>query len=372
VPMPRRVVDLLRQGIDDGLHLGAQAYASVDGETRLDLAVGEARKGAPMQRETLVLWLSACKPVTAVAVAQQIEAGRLELDRPVAADIPEFGPHDKDSITLRHVLTHTGGFRAAPFKYPRDDWDTIIAAICDARLEPRWTPGVDAGYHPHTGWFILAELVKRASGLPFARYVREHVFDRLGMDDCWVGMDGDAYGGYVRDARLAATYDTEGPRPKPHTWHQRAWVTGVRPGGNGYGPARQVARLYEALLNGGAHPDRPDSPVLTADTVARLTDRHRSDTPDAPDRTFKHPMDWGLGFILGHDPYEPKRPYSYGPHASAGAFGHGGYQSSVAFADPAHGLAAAVVCNGTPGERGHHLRMQPILAALYEELGLAS
>jgi len=364
------VEGLLRHGIEEGLHLGAQAFASVHGQSVLDLAVGAARKAAPMDRHTLVLWLSSGKPVTAVAVAQQIEAGRLELDRPVAVDIPAFGRHGKNTITLRHVLTHTGGFRAAPFRFPRDGWDTIIDAICDARPEPRWTPGLDAGYHPHTGWFILAELVQRASGLPFARYVRQQVFGRLGMDDCWVGMDDDAYGGYVREARLAVMYDTAGPRPRPHTWHQRAWVTGVRPGGNLYGPARQVIRLYEALLHGGMHPDHPDTPVIRPETADLFTARHRSDTADAPDRTFRHPMDWGLGFILGHTPYDPARPYSYGPHASPAAFGHGGSQSSVTFADPAHGLAAAVVCNGMPGEPAHHDRMQAVLAALYEDLRL--
>jgi CubicO group peptidase (beta-lactamase class C family) len=63
--------------------------------------------------------------------------------------------------------------------------------------------------------------------------------------------------------------------------------------------------------------------------------------------------------------------YGYGDHASPDAFGHGGQQSSLAFADPAAGLAVALCCNGRPGEPANHRRTQPVVTALYEELGLS-
>ncbi|HUB26033.1 MAG TPA: hypothetical protein VL992_11440, partial [Tepidisphaeraceae bacterium] len=65
-------------------------------------------------------------------------------------------------------------------------------------------------------------------------------------------------------------------------------------------------------------------------------------------------------------------PYPFGRHSSPRAFGHGGYQSSVGFADPEFGLAAGIVFNGCPGEEKHGVRIREILAGLYEDLGLAS
>src|SRR5262245_3009030 len=101
----------LQQGITDGLHLGAQIYVSIDGKTICDEGVGEARFGVPMTRDSINWWLSASKPITAVAIAQQWERGNLELDDRVAAHIPEFARGGKEAITIRHLLTHTGGFR---------------------------------------------------------------------------------------------------------------------------------------------------------------------------------------------------------------------------------------------------------------------
>jgi len=82
-------------------------------------------------------------------------------------------------------------------------------------------------------------------------------------------------------------------------------------------------------------------------------------------------MDWGLGFILNSSLYGADTvPYSFGRHASPRTFGHGGAQSSVAFADPEHGLAVALLFNGMPGEARHHVRVREVLSALYEDLGL--
>ena len=81
------------------------------GETVADFAIGEARPGTTMSRDTMVTWFSMTKPSVAVAVAQLWERGRLELDDAVATHVPEFARNGKDRITLRHLLTHTGGFR---------------------------------------------------------------------------------------------------------------------------------------------------------------------------------------------------------------------------------------------------------------------
>ena len=83
-------------------------------------------------------------------------------------------------------------------------------------------------------------------------------------------------------------------------------------------------------------------------------------------------MDWGLGIIIDSNRYgDDTVPYGYGRSSSPRTFGHGGSQSSIAFADPDCRLVVAAVFNGMPGEAKHDARMRAVLAALYEDLGLA-
>jgi CubicO group peptidase (beta-lactamase class C family) len=127
-----------------------------------------------------------------------------------------------------------------------------------------------------------------------------------------------------------------------------------------------LVKVFEAFLGGG---EREGHRVLRPETVAAMTSRQREGLVD---ETFGMVIDWGLGLMVNSWAYL-RRPtsYGYGEHASPAAFGHGGQQSSIAFADPAHGLAVALACNGRPGEPLNHRRTQPVLTALYEDLGLA-
>src|SRR5258708_9044836 len=126
LPRTRRVIE---EGIRDRLHLGAQVYVSLHGEPQADGALGENRPGEPLTADHLMLWLSATKPVGAVALAQLWERGRLELDDPVANHIPEFCVHRKDPITLRHLLTHTAGIRILDLGWPDHPMEERLARI---------------------------------------------------------------------------------------------------------------------------------------------------------------------------------------------------------------------------------------------------
>src|SRR2546421_1537739 len=147
-----RTLAAIRRGIEQRLHIGAQLYVSLRDQVIADLTLGEARPGVPMRTDTIILWLSAGKPLAAVAIAQLWQRGLLELDDPVARHIPEFATGGKERITIRHILTHTAGFRTVPGLVTNAPWDEIIAAISAARIEPQWFPGVTAGYHPLTSW----------------------------------------------------------------------------------------------------------------------------------------------------------------------------------------------------------------------------
>ncbi|MFL6200842.1 MAG: serine hydrolase domain-containing protein [Thermoanaerobaculia bacterium] len=357
-----RTRQTLEEGIRAGLQLGAQLYASLNGEVAADDSLGEDLPGVPLTRDHLMLWLSSTKPVAAVAIARLWERGLLELDDPVARHIPEFAAQGKERITLRHLLTHTAGIRMLDTGWPRDPWEAIVARICAMKPEPRWVPGEKAGYNQASSWFVLGEVVRRLDGRPFDRYVREEVFEPLGMTDSWIGMPRERYLSYREAGRIGAMWNTGKGAPEPHGWDSEARCTSVHPGGNGYGPMRELGRFYEMLLGVGGHGRQ----ILSPQAVEALTARHRVGMLDS---TFKHVMDWGLGFIPNSALYGAETvPYAYGHHASRRAFGHSGYRSSVAFADPEHGLAVALVFNGTPANDAHERRIRAVLDALYEDL----
>ena len=363
LPRTRRAIE---EGIRDRLHLGAQVYVSLHGEPQADGALGENRPGEPLTADHLMLWLSSTKPVGAVALAQLWERGRLELDDPVAAHIPEFGVHGKERITLRHLLTHTAGIRMLDVGWPDHPWEEILARICGMRPEPRWVPGEKAGYHTASSWFVLGEVIRRLDGRPFDRYVREEIFEPLGLHNSWVGMPAERYLSYKAASRIATLWNTEGPEIEDHGWDSEVRCVRSNPGGNGYGPVRELGRFYEMLLARGSLNGRR---ALSPQAVEAMTARHRTGMMDA---TFKHILDWGLGFIVNSARYGAETvPYGYGHHASPRTFGHSGYRSSAGFADPERGLAVALAFNGTPGNERHEVRVRSVLDAIYEDLGQA-
>ncbi len=369
-----RTRDALEQGIEHGLHFGAQAYVSLGaranggtggGLRHAELMVGEHTSGQAMTPETLMLWLSSTKPVAAVAIAQLWERGQLELDDPIARHLPEFAARGKERITLRHVLTHTGGIRMLSVGWPDASWDEILDNICQARPEPRWEPGEKAGYHLSSSWFLLGEVVRRVDGRHFRHYVRQEIFEPLGMMDSWIGMPRDRFLAY--DGRLGTMYGTESSTPRKRRWNHEPHVVGCSPGGNGYGPIRELGRFYEMLLARGRW---RDARILSPQSVEALTTPHRVGMFD---QTFKHKLDWGLGFIVNSEHYGAELPpYGYGRHASRRTFGHSGFQSSTGFADPEHDLVVALVTNGNPGEPRHTERFRELTDAIYEDLGLAA
>ncbi len=373
------VVEALDGGIADGLHLGWQLYVSHHGRVVVDSAGGEAAPGVPMSTDTLMVWFSATKALTAVAAAQQWERGGFDLDDPVVSLIPEFGANDKHTVTMRHLFTHTAGIRFPDIADPQQGgrgagrglaldgsgyspfvapWDERLRRIVEAELEPDWVPGCRAGYHPFSTMFLLAEVVQRLDGRPFPRYVREEVCQPLGMDDSWIGMPVDMYHGYGRRiGRMYVTRPGVEPIPVPLVDTEEGCTTSV-PAGAGRGPIRELGRFYEAMLRKGTGFD--GSRILGPTTAEAMVARHRVGMLD---ETFGIVMDWGLGFIID--------AATYGRHASSRSFGHGGGQSSVGFADPEHGLAVALVMNGLPGPDAHYKRLGRVMSRVYEELGLA-
>jgi CubicO group peptidase (beta-lactamase class C family) len=359
--LPRAVASLA-DGIERGLHPGALVVVEHGGEIVADFALGEQRAGVPMTRDAMVTWFSMTKPTVAVSVLQQWERGALGLDDPVARHVPDFAAHGKDGITLRHLLTHTAGIRDADAVTSDATgdawWDEIVAGICATPPEEGWVPGRRAGYHLMCGMTMLAEVVRRVDGRRFEQYVREEVFEPLGMHDCWVGMPFERHAAYGdRIGTMHATSDPVAGAVPLAALDSAVALARCVPGGGGRGPLHQYARLFRALLRGG---ELDGVRVLRPQTVEAMVARHRVGLFD---ETYHVPCDWGLGVQVD--------AYAMGGSSSPRTFGHGGALSSFTLADPEHALVVAVQTNGMCGNDDHYRRFRDVMDAVYVDLGLA-
>jgi CubicO group peptidase (beta-lactamase class C family) len=352
-----RLLSVLESGKTQGLHSGAQVAITVRDQV-FTLAVGDAAPGVPMHAGSIGPWLSSGKPLTAVALARFVEAGKLDWDDAVTRWIPEFGGGGKDGLTLRHLLTHTGGFRDADRTDPAVGWEDSVAAACAAPLEPDWIPGETAGYHANGSWFILGEILQRASGRPFVDVLQTEVIEPLQLGPGWFGINPMQRAQRANDWVVMERTGRSGRSPDPVLNHPVV-ISRCRPGSGLRTTATFLCRFYRALL-------APPTGWLSPRTLDALRQPQRTGKFD---RTFVAPIDLGLSFILPTpQPNGLPMPYGYGPHASARSFGHCGNQSSCAFADPDRDLAVAWICNGMPGEPQHQRRQQAINTALYEDL----
>jgi len=359
-----RTSTVIEDGMAAGLHLGAQVYVSQDRKVVADDGIGESRSGVSMTTDNMIVWFSMTKATMAVSTAQLWERGLVDLDDPVATYVPEFAANGKERVTLRHLLTHTGGFRPgdqvrSEAKDPEENFAEVVAGICATGIEDGWEPGKRAGYHLTCGMTMLAEVLRRVDGRFYSQYVRDEVFVPLGMDDCWVGMPLDKVEEYTAAGRIGTMHSTAAGAAVPLAQlDSKMFLTHCSPGGGGRGPMNQLARMYEALLGNG---ERDGVRILGPQTVAAITARHRAAMFD---ETFGVVTDWGLGFGIDSG--------AMGRHCSPRTFGHGGAMSSMAYCDPEHGVVVAIQCNGMPSSEDHYKRFHAISNAVFEDLGIAS
>jgi uncharacterized protein YbbC (DUF1343 family) len=116
---------------------------------------------------------------TTSSVMLLVEQGKVRLSDPVARYIPKFAANGKEQVTVRHLLTHTGGLRPVPpVKEPWSGADAVFKSIYDDTLIA--PPGARFIYSDG-GFIILAELVRRVSGLPVNEFALENIYRPLGM-----------------------------------------------------------------------------------------------------------------------------------------------------------------------------------------------
>ncbi len=150
--------------------------------------------GVPNTVETRFRLGSMNKIITAVAVLQLVEAGKLSLDRPISHYLPDYPNKDAASkVTIRQLLTHRSGvgeigFNDSPeFKTPaefiarRDAMRTPKDYVQQYATQPlQFEPGSKTEYSS-LGFMILGLVVEQASGKSYYDYVQRHIYDVAGM-----------------------------------------------------------------------------------------------------------------------------------------------------------------------------------------------
>ena len=292
-------------------------------------AVGWADIAAksPMRTDSMFWIASQSKSMTAAALMMLVDEGKVKLTDPVEKYLPEFrgimyvaergADHvllrkPKQPITIRNVLSHTSGLPfASPLERPTLDRLSLADRVRSYAMGPLdFAP--DSQYrYSNAGINTAGRIIEVVARMSFESFLDKRLFEPLGMKDTTFWPDA------KQALRIAKSYrageggrglveTTIGQLHYPLTDRSRR---SAMPAGGLFSTARDVARYYQMLLNGGQFAGRR---VLSAAAVKEMT---RRQTPANVKASY------GLGLSVGGD-----------------GFGHGGAYSTNTTADTRRGL----------------------------------
>ena len=357
-----RLHDTLHAHVERGAAPGLVSVVSRRGEAHVDVIGSTAVDGStPMSDDSIFRISSMTKPVTAVAALILLEECVVRLDEPVDRLLPELadrrvvtridGPVDDTvpahrPITLRDLLTFRMGFggyfgpcpvneMAAPLELsvgpPQpalppepDEWMRRFST-----LPLMFQPGERWLYH--TGADVLGVLIARASGQPFESFLRERIFEPLGMRDT-------AFSVAPADvSRLVTSYATDpesGLKVFDAPDGQWSRPPAFPSGGAGLvSTAADYLAFAEMLLRGGA-------PILSRPSVETMTADHLTPAQKAIGGFFPDDFDGrGWGFGVG---VVTRRDH---PSAPVGQYGWDGGLGTIWRNDPSEQIVTILLTN---------------------------
>ncbi|WP_138007210.1 serine hydrolase domain-containing protein [Halalkalirubrum salinum] len=338
-----------------GLHHGAQLAVYVNGELVVDFAGGTTGpEGGETTPDTRHLLFSCTKPFVGVGLHQLVEDGEAAYDDRVVAHWPEFADAgtEKSDITIRHVLSHTAGIPYGAFDDQAEkwgDWDAVVTAM--EEIDPVFTPGEQPAYHTLNYGWLVGELIRRISGQPVDEYVKSNVFDPLKMEHSAIGLAEDepddvaTLAGFELFDRCREPGEGLGmpAAESAAAFNQDAVRRAVIPAANGIGTARDMARFYGCMANGG---QLAGIRLLSEETIAEATQTHAETDKDG---TLGRPARYGLGFWTGGLAND-----MFGSLSRERMFGHAGLGSIFGWGDPELNVGFAYVTNGIREESWEH------------------
>jgi CubicO group peptidase (beta-lactamase class C family) len=333
--------DFFRSKLEHYGVAGGSVLVITDGHVSAREYVGDANRELHQRvdAETTFHWASITKTFTGIAILQLRDRGLLKLNDPVVKYVPELrAVHDPygpiDAITIRELMTHSAGFRAATWLWSGDhdwepfeptEWSQIVAML--PYTEILFPPGSKHSYS-NLGVVFLGQIIERLSGDPYQVYIDKNILKPLQMYASY--FDRAPY--FLLKHRAEGYYREKGVLiPAPFNFS--SGITVSNSGLNA--PLSDMAKYLEFLLG------RSESP--NADLVLKrssLEEMFRKQLPiqssDASQTAGSSGRDWiGLSFFL-HE--QGGRTY----------IGHGGEQGgfiSHFYLDPAHGNAYIAAFN---------------------------
>jgi len=271
-------------------------------EYRKGFGLADLARGIPVTPDTQFELESVSKQFTAMGIMILADRKKLSFDDPLSRFCPEFPAYAR-SITIGNLLNHTSGlleyelpgddpddpnyFR--PFDAPRapHEFSTAEALQAQAR-EPRlnFPPGQFYEYS-NGGYMVLAEIIERASGERYADFLRDSIFDPLGMKDTLV-LDERRQ---RTAARLALGYAKTADGWRDVSYFPTMYVCGYR------GVISTINDLYK--WDQALYTDRLVSRSILdlAFTPARAADGRELTDPGMTDM-MKRPIHYGFGWDI--------------------------------------------------------------------------
>jgi len=250
---------IVQREVDRGIVPGIAWSVGNAKETLAEGAAGlkAVSPAAPVNAATRFAIASVSKQFTAACVYLLRDQGKLSLDVPLSGYIPEYRYASK--VTLREMLQMRSGI-----SYDMDACEAPIDGRLDDRvvvenlnrMEPDSAPGAHFTYS-NCAYDLAGLLVSRLSGMPFARFIEEHVFKPLGMSSSYQL-------GTRRDPDFAEGYAREGSgwAPAPATAADRVFASG-----NLASTVSDLQRWDRALLNATLLPRKTLDEVFTVPTL---------------------------------------------------------------------------------------------------------
>lgn len=332
--------------IDRGAATGAQIALHTGDGRRYGLAMGQDRDGAELTPAVRFPLVSHSKTITSILLMELLEDEGIGIDTPVAEIVPGFAAGGKEGVTIRHLLTHTGGIAEG-----REILEQVgipfverLQHLSRLSLYPGWNPETDAAYSLRVAFETLGYLVEYLGGRSFA----DQFDDTLGKHVGTAGFLVDFRGEPRADAVAAAPWSvfTQMPAPEaeadvPSRGFSEEALTGLvlsgSPAAGAVGSAEDVCELWWSLGRAAAGQEgvgvRPS--VARAMTTTRRGRRH--------DRVLGFECDYGLGVMTDLDAY---REWGFPADLTERTFGHIGLTHVFAGFAPEWDAAFAVVLNG--------------------------
>lgn len=333
----RSGVALYEEAVERGDLVGAVLLVARNGTIVLHEAVGSRNQaaGKPMELNTMFRMASNTKPAVASAVGILVDAGELDYGDLVREYIPTFDNYRAGFINVGHLLSHTSGFRVnslflRPLMEPSSehpDAPTLQLEVARfGEVGAEVLPGSSYSYS-NPGYNTLGALVEIRSGLPLQAFLRERLYEPLGMTDTYHHEVAEKLDGKL-DRMSVVYYERDG----------EAWVPGWTPGdapqmpfvrasGGMISTARDYAVFCQMFLNGGAY---GGARILEPETVEAMT----SPKTDPIGGSADNPAYYGYGWRVAED----------------GSYSHTGSDGTAAWVDPTTGVLGLVFTQTPSGE----------------------